>query len=105
MPDILQPDFEETRPHHEVTWVAFSKDSGLIFSTSPDLRYISPPTISIWSTIGRKLLLTLEGHTNALTGIALSPDGRLLITTCADQAVRIWGVWPCGRRFIIRIKT
>jgi WD40 repeat protein len=34
----------------------------------------------------------LEGHTGQLTSMALSPDGKLLVTGSDDQTVRLWQV-------------
>ncbi|MFN7211089.1 MAG: WD40 repeat domain-containing protein [Aggregatilineales bacterium] len=35
---------------------------------------------------------TLTGHTNYVTSVAWSPDGRSLVSGSGDGTVRIWGV-------------
>jgi hypothetical protein len=37
-----------------------------------------------------RLLRTLTGHTNWVTGVAIAPDGTWLATTSHDRTVRIW---------------
>jgi len=36
------------------------------------------------------LVQTLQGHTEAITSLAFSPDGGLLLSTSADKTARIW---------------
>jgi WD40 repeat protein len=38
---------------------------------------------------------TLRGHTGAITALAVSPDGRWLVSASTDRTVRLWD-WPAG---------
>lgn len=35
-------------------------------------------------------LLTLEDDINLVSGVALSGDGRLAVSACADKTLRVW---------------
>ncbi|QLE57324.1 WD40 repeat domain-containing protein [Nostoc sp. TCL26-01] len=35
---------------------------------------------------------TITGHTNTVTSIAISPDGTVLVSGCADQTVNVWNL-------------
>jgi len=37
-----------------------------------------------------KARLRLTGHDDEVTGVAYSPDGKLLVTACKDQRLRLW---------------
>jgi WD40 repeat protein len=39
-----------------------------------------------------ELVRTLSGHTDDVTSVAFSPDGRLLVTASRDHDARIWDV-------------
>jgi WD40 repeat protein len=48
--------------------------------------------IHLWDTTSGESLGSLEGHTGQISRLAFSPDGRLLISTSADQTTRLWEV-------------
>lgn len=37
-------------------------------------------------------VLLMEGHTAAVTGLAVSEEGSLLVTSSADHTARVWGL-------------
>ena len=39
-------------------------------------------------------MLTLEGHTEPVTGMRVSPRGDMLLTTAMDNQVRMWDIQP-----------
>ncbi|MEO8498442.1 MAG: serine/threonine protein kinase, partial [Planctomycetota bacterium] len=48
--------------------------------------------LQIWDLATRKPLRTLHGHTDAITSISYSKDGKRLLTTSFDKTARIWNV-------------
>ena len=46
-------------------------------------------TIRLWDVENGKLLLTLEGHTDAVYAMVVLPCGKLA-TSSADKSIRIW---------------
>jgi WD40 repeat protein len=47
-------------------------------------------TAKIWDTATGEALLTLTGHTGAVTSVAFSPDGHRLATNSFDGTTRLW---------------
>jgi WD40 repeat protein/serine/threonine protein kinase len=52
----------------------------------------------LWSRISPKL--TLQGHTNAVTSAAFSPDGKRIVTGSHDSTVRVWDA-ETGKQLLV----
>lgn len=46
--------------------------------------------IGIWSLADRRKVATLEGHRMAVTALALSRDGRILVSGSSNGSLRVW---------------
>jgi WD40 repeat protein len=44
----------------------------------------------VWELAGGRCTATLEGHTDEVTNVAVSADGRLAVSGSADLTVRVW---------------
>jgi WD40 repeat protein len=67
--------------------VAFSADGRALTATTRD------GTVRVWEAATGKLLHRLTGLSSAVDRVALSPDGRVLLTVQrADQAIHLWDV-------------
>jgi WD40 repeat protein len=51
-------------------------------------------TIKLWNVSGMnpQLLRELQGHTDYVTSVSFSPDGRQLVSGSFDSTVRLWSV-------------
>ena len=73
---------------YQVLAVCFDADNTRVFGAG-----ISND-INVWDIRSEKVLMTMEGHTNTVTGIALSPDGNHVLTNAMDSTVRMWDIRP-----------
>ena len=48
------------------------------------------------------MLATLKGHTEALSDVAFSRDGQLIVTASRDRTARIWRVKDGGEVLVLR---
>jgi hypothetical protein len=80
---------EYPRPHYQL---AISPDGALLATRGQDgdRRHL----IDLWDIRAGKRVATLDGHRDAVTALAFSPDGRRLISGDADTLSYIWEVPP-----------
>eukprot|EP00808_Paulinella_micropora_P008835 g29089.t1 len=73
---------------YQVLSTQFSDDSSQLFVAGID------DAIQCYELRTEKVLYTFEGHSDAVTGIRLSPDGSYLLSTSRDNTMRSWDVRP-----------
>ncbi|MTJ28718.1 WD40 repeat domain-containing protein [Aphanizomenon sp. UHCC 0183] len=52
--------------------------------------YHSYNTIKIWDLVTGTESFTLQGHSSLVEAIALTPDGKTLISASRDNTIKIW---------------
>jgi len=71
-----------------ITAVSFSEDEHTIYCGGVD------NSIKVWDLRQAKVILTLAGHNETITGLCKSPDGGLLLSNSMDNTLRIWDMRP-----------
>ena len=74
-----------------VSWdaVGLSSLSGLqVYSAGLDNN------ITVWDLRKGAESVTLKGHSDSITGLALDPDGTHLLSNAADNSLRVWDLRP-----------
>ncbi|KAJ1982744.1 rRNA-processing protein utp21 [Dimargaris xerosporica] len=67
----------------------FHTDNGLVVLIDDDM------TIHVYDVETHKLVRKFTGHTNRITDLTMSPDGRWLVSASLDSTVRTWDL-PTG---------
>jgi WD40 repeat protein len=54
--------------------------------------------VRLWDVATGKNAATLKGHTNRVSGVAFSPNGKTLVSVGDDNMIRLWNVDKALRR-------
>ena len=65
--------------------IAITTDGELLASTNDNI-------IKIWNLETGHLEKTLEGHSDSVLSLEISPDGRQLISSSSDGTIKIWNL-------------
>lgn len=71
---------------YQVTSVTFNDTADKVFAAGLDNQ------IKLWDLRKEDVEYVLYGHTDTITGMALSPEGSYLLSNSMDQSVRCWDV-------------
>jgi WD40 repeat protein len=85
--------FSLPAPAYGINALAFSPDSQRLVCAdrTPDAHTaIVNSQIRVWDTSSFEERLSIAGHTDAVGGVAFSPDGERLATASLDRRVTIW---------------
>ncbi|CAD5180966.1 uncharacterized protein LOC135616786 [Musa acuminata AAA Group] len=87
--DLRQRGAIQTFPDkYQITAVSFSDAADKIFTGGLD------NDVKVWDLRRNEVTMTLQGHSDMITGMQLSPDGSYLLTNGMDCTLRVWDMRP-----------
>lgn len=75
-----------------VTALAFAPTSNTLVTVGGQSLHYRPGDVKLWDVSTGNLLASLEGHPSNVWSVAISPDGKTLITSGYDGKVMVWNV-------------
>ena len=89
-------------PGDWVTSLAFTPDGSAFWcrrwaNRATAVRARPRTLAALWDVQTGERLRDLAGHTNVVTAVAISPDGRTVLTGSADYSLRVWDI-ATGRK-------
>ena len=69
-----------------VNSITFSQDRNLLISGNQD------KTIQIWDLTNNSILSTLEGHSDLLKTVIISPNNKIIASAGDDNTIKIWNI-------------
>lgn len=74
-------------------WEDIDYIGSIILSSERQILFSNPDKfIKLWDLKTGECLKTLEGHSNSVTSIALSPDNQFLVSGSYDETAKLWHV-------------
>jgi WD40 repeat protein len=74
----------------DVFQMVFSFDGKLLAAAGREMEAGRPPTAKIWEMATQKKVAILTNHTDIVLAAVFSPEGKTLVTSGADDAIRFW---------------
>ena len=77
--------------HHDVVWsLACALKSDWVVSGGGDMKGHQDFRVRVWRLADGQAGPILEGHTGAVGAVAITPNGRWVLSGAADHTVRLW---------------
>jgi Prp8 binding protein len=77
---------QQFESEYAILAVSFSGNDEVVFTSGID------NVVRAWDRRRESVVYTLEGHTDTVTGMSLSPDGESLLTNSMDRSLICWDV-------------
>lgn len=75
-----------------VTSLAFAPGGNTLVTVGGESLHYRPGDVKLWDASTGNLIASLEGHPSNVWSVAISPDGKTLITSGYDGKLLVWNV-------------